>query len=194
MVLVPTDADLTALAGKVTALEARVTALENTTPSPPPPGATWYMDLNYVSTDTVAVVNATQQYYGQEVSTASSVLAGKNINTIAIWAKKVGNPTGAFTLGVFDSSIPPVQKMAFGTGDVSQIPTTPSKLSVKGGNYTLQVGDKICIKYTGGDASNNIQVFVSPDSFDTTNTRRVRYAGGWVAANAQDTRMSAGVT
>jgi hypothetical protein len=94
-----------------------------------------------------------------EYITNTSSIVNKQIDTITLQLSKVNNPTGTFQIGVFnpDTSV----KQLFGTMNASALTSTstsypfqlPSKLL-----YTIQSGDYIGIRFTGGDASNYILV------------------------------------
>src|SRR5437879_3776005 len=107
-----------------------------------------------------------------EYVTSSSVLVGKYIDTIKIMLKKVGSPTGTATVGVFNSDLS-VKKNFTGIS-VPTIATSYTNYTFSlssGQSYQIQSGDRIGIKYTGGDASNYIAIMRdTTGTFDGTNS------------------------
>jgi glucose/arabinose dehydrogenase len=120
-----------------------------------------------------------------EYVTPSSQLVGDQIDTITLRLSRVGSPTGFAQIGVFNTDLS-VKKL-FDTKDVSTISTSYTDYTFALGPtdlYTIQSGDRIGIKYTGGDSANIVKTLRDgdvADPFDGTNTYRVYYTTSWVS-------------
>lgn len=119
-----------------------------------------------------------------EVVTSSSVLVGKEIDSITLKLRKVGLPTGTASVGVFDENRN-VKKL-FGTLSVSSLTGTYKDYvfylgeSVSG--LVIKSGDRIGIKYSGGSSQNNVSVMTDSDPggpFDGKNTFHAYYTTSW---------------
>ena len=101
-----------------------------------------------------------------EYVTPSSVLIGKQIDAMVIQLKKSGLPTGDAEIGVFNSDLS-VKKL-FATKDVSTL--TGSYVSyefvLSGTPYTIEAGDRIGVKYTGGASTEHISIMRDTDHAD----------------------------
>ena len=101
-----------------------------------------------------------------EYVTGSSVLVGKQIDTIIIKLKKVGLPTGNVEIGIFNKDLS--EKKIFATKDVSKIAKKYTdytfSLSSPGQPYQIQTGDRIGIKYSGGDATNYVAIMTDQNT------------------------------
>jgi len=125
-----------------------------------------------------------------EYVSPSSQLVGDQIDTITLRLSRTGSPTGFAQTGIFNSDLS-VKKL-FGTKDVATISTSytdytfaldPTDL------YTIQSGDRIGIKYTGGDSANIVKTMRDgdiADPFDGTNTYRVYYTTTWISSFTAD--------
>jgi hypothetical protein len=121
-----------------------------------------------------------------------SVLIGKNIDTIKLHLKKVGSPTGTVTIGVFnpDLSI----KKIIATVAVSTIPTSYTAYTFSlpyGKSYQIHSGDRIGIKYSGGNQTNFVAVLADRNNgFDGTNSYYSYYGTSWIALPGSDLTMT----
>jgi hypothetical protein len=144
--------------------------------------------------DTVAS-GGTSVYSAKQMDTeyvsATSVLVGKQIDSITVQLAKSGSPAGTVQVGVFNSTLG--VKQLFGTID-------PASLTTKYANYTFQLsgsqlytikpGDYIGIKFTGGSSTNYVLVMRDwLSSFDGTNTYRAWYNTAWNNYTADDMYM-----
>jgi|CXWL01.1.fsa_nt_gi DNA-directed RNA polymerase subunit H (RpoH/RPB5) len=132
-----------------------------------------------------------RQIHAEYVSSTSQLI-GDTIDTITIKLKKSGSPTGTTEIGVFNTDLS-VKKL-FGTKDVSTLTTsyTDYMFSLNGQTYQIQSGDRIGVKYTGGDSSTNISIMRDTDSadpFDGTNSYHVYYQTSWSSFTANDLYM-----
>src|SRR5439155_4522110 len=106
-------------------------------------------------------------------------------NTIIIKLKKVGLPTGNVEIGIFNKDLS--EKKIFATKDVSKIAKKYTdytfSLSSPGQPYQIQTGDRIGIKYSGGDATNYVAIMTdqnTSDPFDGANSfHTYSTASGW---------------
>ncbi len=128
------------------------------------------------------------QYAGRQINAeyaaSGSQLVGDGIDSITLQLLKWGAPTGTAQVGVFNEDL--TVKKLFGTVDVSTLATSYQDYEFKlSGDelYTVQAGDRIGIKYTGGNSSNGVYVMVDRDvasNFDGTDSQRIRYESGWL--------------
>jgi hypothetical protein len=153
------------------------------------PQSTIYMYDTDVS-DGIGTYSADQ--INAENVTATSSLAGKNIDTIILHLKKVGSPIGTATIGIFkkDRTI----KKVFGTIDVSTISTSYSDYTfslTSPQTYQIKAGDKIGIKYSGGDKSNFVAATADRNNgFDGTNSYYTFYVTSWKSLKSSDLTMT----
>ena len=126
-----------------------------------------------------------------EFVTGSSVLAGKQIDSITVKLSKAGNPTGNVQIGVFNADLS--VKQLFGTKDAATLTTAQTDYTFQLSNnalYTIQSGDYIGVKFTGGDANNYILVMRDwTNSFDGTNSYRAWYSSYWNYYTGDDLYM-----
>ena len=128
-----------------------------------------------------------------EFVTPSSQLIGKSIDQITLKLRKTGVPTGIAEIGIFNTDL--TVKKLFGTQNASAITSTYTDyvFSLTGSElYTIQSGDRIGIKYAGGDASNFVAVMLDRDAadpFDGTNTYRQVYTSSWLSSTSDDLYM-----
>ena len=138
-------------------------------------------------------------YSGRPIQTEyvnnSSILVGKQIDTIAVQLKKIGSPTGNAVIGIFNSDLS--IKKTFANVNASTLTTSYSNytfsLPSSSQPYLVQAGDRIGIKYTGGDSSNYISVMTDQntvDPFDGTNSYLTYYTTAWNNFSTYDLCMS----
>lgn len=124
-------------------------------------------------------------------SNSTSSLVGDYIECISLPLRKVGSPTGSATIGTFDGSGNVVT--TFGTQDVSTLTTAFVRHEyclAAGQLYEIQSGDRIGVKYTGGDASNRIETTADDSNpFDGVISYRQHYAGGWFSSTTSDVSL-----
>ena len=130
-----------------------------------------------------------------EYVSASSILVGQQIDSIDVRLKKAGLPVGLAEVGVFNTDLS--VKRLFSTVDVATLPTSYGDFSFSIPStqqaYTIQSGDRIGVKYTGGTSSVNISIMRDTDPadpFDGTNTYHTSYSGGWASSTANDLTMT----
>jgi peptidoglycan/xylan/chitin deacetylase (PgdA/CDA1 family) len=126
---------------------------------------------------------------------SDSVLIDKEIDSIALKLRKMGDPLGTAEIGVYDSNRN--LKKRFGTVSVSSLTGTFKDYqfylgeSVSG--YVIKSGDRIGIKYSGGSSQDNVSVMIDAEpggSFDSTNTYHSYYSStGWKNYIENDLRM-----
>lgn len=130
-----------------------------------------------------------------EFVSPTSQLIGDRIDQITLQLAKVGTPTGNAVAGIFDST--GILKRQFGTPqNVATIGTTFSNYVFaleSAEHYTLQPGDRIGIKYTGGNATKYVNVMVdanSADPFDGANSYRQWFTTSWQSYTNEDMFMN----
>ncbi|AIF82670.1 putative xylanase/chitin deacetylase [Candidatus Nitrososphaera evergladensis SR1] len=140
----------------------------------------------------LSLYSATQSHV-EFVSSSASQLAGKSINEITLKLRKTGAPTGTVQVGIFNPDL--TVKKLFGTKDATTITTTYTDyVFTLSSNelYTIQSGDRIGIKYAGGNSNNFIAVMLDRDAadpFDGTNTYRQQYGTSWLGYTGDDMYM-----
>ena len=150
--------------------------------TPPPPSQSFPTIHMSDTTDTVGIVTYSSRPVHAEYVTASSELVGDKIDSVTLRLKRVGTISGTAEIGVINNDLS-VKKL-FGALNVATL--TPSftdyEFQLTGGElYTIQSGDRIGIKFTGGDISNNLLVMTDKDSkdpFDYVDSYRTHYADG----------------
>ena len=130
--------------------------------------------------------------HAEFVSSSSSQLLNDKIDCIDILLRKSGSPTGTATIGTLDGSANIIQQ--FGTIDVSTL--TTSNIWYRfclgiGETYTIQNQDRLGIKFTGGNATNNIQISQDANNpFDGTITFRQQFTSPtWTSGSTSDLTM-----
>jgi hypothetical protein len=134
-------------------------------------------------------------YSGRQIQaeyvTPISSLVGKPIDSISIQLKKAGAPTGLVQVGVFNTDLS--VKQLFGTIDPSTLPTAYKQFAFSLAplqTYQIQPGDKIGMKFTGGDTSNFVTIMIDKlDTFDGTDSYFVSYTNRWNSNPTQDLYM-----
>ena len=138
-------------------------------------GSTWTTSSNddvigsmYIGGFTTPVVNP---YYTlgyvydrvlQKVTETNNVqgnIYNQKITQVKVWLKRVGSPTGTLTVGIRNAAgtlVSPINTQdVTGVSDIDFTQYTFTNLSQ---SYTLAVGDRISVEYSGGNSSNHIQV------------------------------------
>jgi hypothetical protein len=128
-----------------------------------------------------------------EYVTPTSFLLGKSIDTIVVDLKKTGLPSGPVQVGVFNSDAS--VKQLFGNIDASAIGSTgyaqySFSLPVSH-TYKIQSGDRIGIKFTGGDTSNLVGIMTDQNNmFDGINSYLNSYIKAWNSYTGKDLTMT----
>ena len=129
-----------------------------------------------------------------EYVTSSSQLVGDKIDAISLRLTRAGHPTGIAQIGVFNSDL--TVKKLFGTIDVAKIPRSYTDYTFALGPtdlYTIQSGDRIGIKFTGGDSTNFIYTMTDQnnnDPFDDDNSYHTFYTTSWTNRLTKDLTMT----
>jgi hypothetical protein len=128
-----------------------------------------------------------------EYVSPSSVLVGKQIDTIVVKLKKSGSPAGYAEIGVIESDLS-VKKL-FATMDVSTLTTSYKdyEFTLSGPPYTIQAGDRIGVKYAEGTSSSNISIMRDTDPadpFDGPNSYHTYYTTSWSNFLSNDLTMT----
>ena len=125
---------------------------------------------------------------------STSQLVGDKIDQITLRLAKIGSPTGIAQIGIFNSDAS-VKKL-FGTKDVSTISTSYTDYTFSLPNnelYSIQAGDRIGIKYTGGSGSKYLSVMVDLDASDPFDGQKSystqRQGGAWKDGTGTDMYM-----
>ncbi|MBM2819523.1 MAG: putative xylanase/chitin deacetylase [Nitrosarchaeum sp.] len=131
-----------------------------------------------------------RQIHAEYVSDTSS-LVGKSIDSITLNLKRGGSPSGTVEVGVFntDRSI----KQLFGKINTNAISTSYSDYSFSlplPQIYQIQSGDRIGIKFTGGDNANHIAIMTDQTNFfDGANSYHTYYTDSWKKSTSKDLYM-----
>ena len=120
-----------------------------------------------------------------EYVTPSSVLVGKQIDSITLDLKKTGpSPPGTAQIGIINPDLS--MKKVFATVTAATIGTAYTYYEYNlppGDSYIIQAGDRIGIKYTAGTTSTaylSVVRDVTPsDPFDGTNSHLTSYTTSW---------------
>ena len=146
------------------------------------------------STSTFGLSINSQRPLHAEYITSNSSLVGKPIDTMQVYLKKVNNPTGNATIGIFNTTLG-LQK-SFGLVDVSKLPLT-YKLQTfslpSNSSYKIKAGDYIGIKFTGGNSTYYIEIMTdrnATDPFDGVNSYYQYYATVWRSFPLYDLTMT----
>jgi amidase len=132
-----------------------------------------------------------------EYVTEESELVGDKIDSITLRMKSVGTINGTAEIGILNDDLS-VKKL-FGTLDVTTLtPTyTDYEFSLTGDElYTIESGDRIGIKYTGGgfDETSWVSVMLdldAEDPFDGANSYlQYHYQGSWRSSPDRDMHMT----
>jgi uncharacterized protein YjbI with pentapeptide repeats len=147
--------------------------------------------MNDTTASTGWAVNSGRPINTEFVSPASQLI-GKQMDTMIIKLKKTGLPTGTAQVGIFNTDLS-VKKL-FGTKDVATLTGTYTDYSFNLSSelYTIQSGDRIGVKFTGGNATVNIAIMRdtnATDPFDGINSYHTYYDTAWRNATANDLYM-----
>ncbi len=135
------------------------------------------------------LVNSPNQIFAGEWVKPTSQLVGDQIDSITLRLQRSGSPPGTFTVGVYDSSSPPVLKKSFGIVQTSTLPTAMADMEFTIPDlYTIQAGDRIGVFYNGasGGVSVMMDKVTSDSMFDGQNTQRVRYGTSWITYDVNE--------
>ena len=121
-----------------------------------------------------------QREIQSEYVSNTSVLVGKQIDTIIVKLRHLGLTPGNVEVGIFntDQSV----KKLFGTVGASTLTHSYKDYTFSlpvNQSYSIQVGDRIGIKYTGGNNTNFVAIMTDQDEadpFDGANTYLSYYA------------------
>lgn len=138
-------------------------------------GSTWTTSSNddiigsmYIGGFTTPVVNP---YYTlgyvydrvlQKVTETNNVqgnIYNQKITQVKVWLKRIGSPIGTLTVGIRNAAgtlVAPINTQdVSGVSDIDFTQYTFTNLSQ---SYTMAVGDRISVEYSGGNSSNHIQI------------------------------------
>ena len=128
-----------------------------------------------------------------EFVSSTSSLIGKSIDTIQVDLRNEGSPTGTVQVGVFnpDRSV----KQLFGTIDASTLSSSYTQYTFSLASpqtYLVHSGDRIGVKFTGGDSSNYVAVMTDQNnSFDGKKSYlSYFYSGAWTGFRGKDLTMN----
>jgi hypothetical protein len=139
-----------------------------------------------LTTDSGRSIFSGRPVYAEYVG-PSSVLVGKQIDSITIYVKKSSSSAiGPLAeVGIINTDLS--MKKVFATLDISTLTTSydPHEFNLSpGDSYLIEAGDRIGVKYTGGTSSSNsisiMRDLTASDPFDGTSTHLTLYEGGWV--------------
>lgn len=169
----------------VEATVGNVTSMQNVTQT------TSHYQVNG-TTGTIAL-DATNLIVTEIIPTGgTSALEGDEINCIDLFYGKDGTLAGAVDIGVWDDA--GAQIIEFDTFDASTV-TNANQFNTHcltgATTHTIAEGDHIGIAFTGGDATNNIDIGSNGDQpFDSTLTYRALWTGAaYVTNTANDLTM-----
>jgi hypothetical protein len=149
--------------------------------------------MNDTTASSGLAMYSAQQSHVEFVSSTSQLI-GKKIDQITLKLRKTGSPTGIADVGIFNADLS--LKKSFGTKDVSTLTSTYTDFTYSLPNpdlYTIQSGDRIGIKYAGGNSNNFVAVMLDKDAadpFDGANTYRQQYTTSWTSNTADDMYMT----
>ncbi|TLX93211.1 MAG: DUF5011 domain-containing protein, partial [Thaumarchaeota archaeon] len=154
--------------------------------------------VNVVDVTPITAMNDTTNTYGYaafsgrpieaEYVTDKSILVGKSIDTIVLTMQAEGAPSGTVQVGVFNDDLS--VKQLFGTMDAANVTVgsyTQYAFSLPAFSvYQIQPGDRIGVKFAGGDTSNLIDVMTDQsNTFDGKHSYLTYYAGVWLSFEDQ---------
>lgn len=168
----------------------------NSETSPQPTNVCQQYPLVHMQDTTATAGSVT--YAGRQINSeyvnSTSQLIGDKIDSITLRLQKIGAPPGTFQVGIFNADLTP--KKSFEIRSTSTLSTAFQDYEFKLPNnelYTIQNGDRIGIKYNGGDASNAISVMTDRDAadpFDGNKSYRARYETSWIVSYGEDMYMT----
>lgn len=142
------------------------------------------------TTQTYGLAMYSAQQAHVEFVTPSSQLVGKSLDQMTVEMRKTGSPAGTIQAGVFNPDL--TVKKLFGTKDASTLTSTYTDHTFSLSNldlYTIQSGDRIGLKYTGGDSANYAAVMLDldpSDPFDGANSYYQQYGTSWLDFTTDD--------
>jgi hypothetical protein len=146
------------------------------------------------TTQTIGSLTYAGRQINAEYVTPSSQLVGDSIDSITLRLQRIGSPPGTFQVGVFNSDL--TAKKSFEVRSTSTLSTSSYQdyefRLPDNELYTIQAGDRIGIKYNGGDASNAIGVMNDrdpADPFDGSKSYRARFESSWIVSYGEDLYM-----
>jgi len=137
-------------------------------------------------------INAERPIHAEFVSPTSQ-LVGDSIDTIIVQLRNGGSPTGFAEIGVFNEDLS--VKRLFSIKDVSALTDTYADYTFSlpsGLTYKIESGDRIGVKYSGGDSSDFVAIMrdLDPeDPFDGANSYHTYYTTGWFSFVERDLYM-----
>ena len=170
-------------------------------------GSYYFGNVPQVSADSMIVsqMNDTTTTFGlstfsgrpiqAEYASSTSSLVGKSIDTITVKLRDSGLPNGTIQVGVFNSNLS--VKQLFGTIDASTLTKSYVQHSFSlplPQTYQIQAGDRIGIKFDGGDSSNYVNIMTDQkNTFDGANSYLVYYTTSWRALQDKDLSLVLGL-
>jgi hypothetical protein len=123
--------------------------------------------------------------YGIEARIASSIMVGKSLKRWKVYLRRVGGASGIISATVRKRSNDDIVASFVETIQASSLTTSfNEEIFTLATPYTIQTGDRIMIEYSG---SARVEMSIqNQDEIDGDRTRRIRYAGAYQTANAQD--------
>jgi hypothetical protein len=123
--------------------------------------------------------------YGIEANGPTSMLVGKPLKSWKVRLRKSGTPSGSVTAKIRRKSDDLVVATFNESIDSTTLGTTFSEYTFTLSTpYTIQVGDKILIEYSGPQTV--IIDIWNIDKFDGSSTRRTRYLTSYVQKDAEE--------
>lgn len=125
--------------------------------------------------DVCGGAGCTHTIRGEYVANSASDLNGKEIDRVVYHIRKSGAPTGNIEFGIYDGTSNQANPIirSLGTYDITLVPTTatiPITFNLDP-SYTLQVGNVVGARFTGGSTGNMLrQNACDNDCFDSTNS------------------------
>jgi hypothetical protein len=127
-----------------------------------------------------------------EYVTPTSILVGKQIDSITVTLKEMGTAPGTVEVGVINTDLS--MKKLFGTKSASTVASSYTEYEFilsDGSTYTIEAGDRIGVKYTAGSSSNRLSIMRdTTGSFDGTSTYHTTYTTGWNTYTSVDLTMT----
>lgn len=178
--------------GNTAAATATVTAIFANNNPAPDPGTNPVIVMQDTTSNTGQSIWSGRPVHAEYV-TGSSVLVGKQIDSITVKLKKNNSPSGTLEVGIVNSDLS--MKKVFGTKLASSLATsyTNYEFVLSGSPYTIQAGDRIGVKYASGTSSNNISIMrdtTPADPFDGSNAYHTYYTTSWSNFLSNDLTMT----
>lgn len=139
-----------------------------------------FMNATHTVTGVILYGTNTRHLVSEHVN-STSILVGKNINTIQLKLRAIGVPPGYFQVGVFD--VNHYTKRLFGNVSASSLGSTYKVYTFTvGQNYTIVSDDYIGLFYnaTGSSSANSISIMRdNVTNFDGNNSQEQFYDTKW---------------